>query len=125
MPSLKKLLRFDAGAAAASGLTSSLFGGWMAHWFDLPRALLTTLACVSFVYALYSGSLAWRGLRSRTLLTVLVVANAAYAVVCCSLVLRFWDVANGWGVTYLLVEAGFVAALAAVEWRVFQREGAL
>lgn len=121
----KNLLRIDASAAALSGITSALFGGWMARWFHLPRGLLTTLACVSFAYALFSGSLAWRGSRSRTLLTLLVVANAVYAVGCCFLAAGFWGVANGLGVGYLLAEAGVVTVLAAVEWRVKRREGRL
>lgn len=121
---IKNLLRIDAGAAALSGATSALFGGWMARWFDLPRGLLTTLACISFAYALYSGSLAWRGSRSSVLITVLVVANAAYAVACCFLAARFWGVANGLGIGYLLLEAAFVAVLAWMEWRAMRREAA-
>ena len=122
LPRLNNLLWFDSGAAALSAITSLLAGGWMARWFDLPRGLLTLLAAISLTYALYSGSLAWGRSRSRLLLAILVIANAAYVVWCGLLIAHFWRPANGVGLGYLGLEAGFVATLVAVECQVLRRE---
>jgi len=116
------LLRIDSVAASVSGATSLLAGRWMAEWTGLPRGLFPVLGGISLLYSLYSGSLAARVLAPQTLLRLLVVANAAYAVACCALMAVFWNRVGGLGSAYLALEAGFVAGLAAIEWRVFAQD---
>ena len=87
----------------------------------LPEGVLLILGAANLAYATYSFTLARSPRRTLHQIEVLVVANAAWAVVCVALVVRYGERASAFGFVHLLGEALFVGGLAAVEWRLRHR----
>lgn len=94
---------------ALSGLLAPLLG--------IPRTVLVTMALVNLTYGAFSYSLARQPEASRRRVRALVVANFAWTGVCVGLAAFFADPGSWLGAGYILAEALFVGALAAVEAR--------
>ena len=116
----RKLLWVDCTAAAIAGVAVLALSRWLSRLYGLPRGLLRFTGAVNLLYGCYSFTLARRARRPMHLIERLVVANAAWAVVCVGLAAAFWKQARRFGRAHLLGEALFVGALAAMEWK--QRE---
>ena len=117
---LPRLLWIDCTAGAVVGVAVLALSGWLAHLYGLPRSLLVFTGAANLVYAGYSFSLARRSVRPVSLLTLLAVANMAWAVPCVVWAVTYGDTATPFGIGHLLAEALFVGGLGAVEWT--QRE---
>src|SRR5690606_14941327 len=119
----RRLLWFDASAAALAGVTLLTLRGWLAPWFGVAVEFVALNAIANLAYASYSGTLATLttlGITPpRRALVLLVAANAAWPCVCATLTAHVWTTATLWAVGYLALEASFVGALAFVEYRMF------
>lgn len=114
---LARLLWVDCTAGALVGLLVLAFGAGLSRLHRLPYEVLLVLGVANLLYAAYSFSLARRADRSVLQVQILVGVNAAWAVVCAGIVVRFWDSISGFGIAHLVGEALFVAGLARLEWR--------
>ena len=117
MDARPKLLWIDGGAAFVGGMVVLLICGWLAKWYELPRALILTIGLINLAYASFSLSLAARKRRSKNLIAFLVIANLSWAVVCLALAFIWRETVTFFGFIHLIGEAIFVAGLAYSEWR--------
>lgn len=112
-----ELLWVDCIAAAVGGLAVLLLLPWLVPIYGLPPGWLQGVGIANLLYGSYSFSLALRRRRPQAFITLLVVANAAWALVCVGMALHFADSATWLGLGHLVVEAVVVGGLAACEWR--------
>ena len=113
----RKLLWIDCGAALLAGLAVLSLSTWLGSLYALPRELLVAMGMVNLAYGAFSFSLARRARRPRSLIVLLVVANATWAVLCGIAAVRLAGVASAFGMVHLIGEGLFVGGLAALEWR--------
>jgi hypothetical protein len=123
MRTIGRLLWADCTAGALAGIAMLTLGGWLARVYALPHGLLLVMGAANLLYACYSFTLARRSHPPIPLVTLLVLANAAWAVACLVLAVRFAGPASAWGTAHLVGEAVFVGGLAGLEWRA--RDGLL
>jgi hypothetical protein len=117
---LRNLLWVDCGAALLAGLAVLLLSGWLSQLYVLPRELLVAVGVVNLMYGTYSFSLARRSRRRRSLLVLLIVANATWAVLCALAAIVLSGRASAFGLAHFIGEGVFVGGLAVLEWS--QRE---
>lgn len=117
MLSLRRLLWVDCLAGLLVGLTVLLFRSQLAEWFAISRVVLLVFAVANLTYATYSLSLAVQASPPAKSVRVLVVANAAWAVVCAACAIALFASATIYGIGYLVAEGVFVGGLACLEWR--------
>lgn len=117
----RDLLWFDSRSGLAVGIGGLLLAGWLSGLYLIPRPLLMAMAAVNLAYGSYSGLLARRAVRPSGLILLLVIANAAWAVVCVALAIRLAPTASRLGLAVLVFEAAFVGGLALMEWRARHR----
>ena len=114
---MKNLLWVDCVAGAVVGAAVVALCDWLSPLYGLSRGLLLFTGAANLLYASYSFVLASSRRRPRALITALVVANFAWAVVCVYLAVRVAPSLTAFGLAHLLGEAAFVAGLASLEWR--------
>jgi hypothetical protein len=117
---LRKLLWVDCGAAALAGVVVVSASAWLSRLYALPQALLVAMGAANLAYGAFSFSLARRARRPRSLIGLLVAANATWAALCGLAAVLLAGPASGFGVAHFVAEGLFVGALAALEWT--QRE---
>ncbi len=114
---MRHLLWIDCIAAALAGVGVLVLGGWLSHWYALPRDLLIFIGGINLLYASYSFSLAIRQQRPKACIGLLVMANGIWAGVCIGMAVAFAGTATFFGLGHLVLEAAFVGALASLEWQ--------
>lgn len=112
-----KLLRIDSLGGLSVGLVMLLLSYWLSAWYALPRGFIVFMALVNIAYGCYSFSLLIRTKRPPSLIALLVLANAVWAVLCVRWAIIFAQTASPLGLAHLLAEALFVGGLAYLEWR--------
>lgn len=117
--SVKNLVKIDAAAGAVAGFGLLILKNWLSPLLRLPESLLLAMAAIALCYALFSLFLSRLETPPRRLLRLLVFANFGYSLACLVLLAAFSSTASGWGVAYLLADAGIVGGLAFWESRVF------
>jgi hypothetical protein len=90
---------------------------WLSQLYGLPRGLLVAMGVANLGYGAFSFSLARRARRPRSLIVLLVVANATWAGLCGLAAVRFAGPASAFGLAHLVGEGLFVGGLAGLEWR--------
>lgn len=113
----KNLLWIDCGAAAVGGVLVLSLSHGLSRLHGLPRDVLIFIGAASLVYATCGFALARREQRPKALIVLLATANAAWALVCVSILLVYSATASAFAVAHLLSEAAFVTTLAVLEWR--------
>lgn len=116
----RNLLWIDCGVAFAAGLVVLSLAGWLSRLYDLLEGLIVAMGVANLGYGAFSFSLARRARRPRSLLALLVTANAAWAALCGFAAVGFAGAASAFGLAHLIGERLLVGALAALEWH--QRE---
>ncbi|HEX5657015.1 MAG TPA: hypothetical protein VFX59_07455 [Polyangiales bacterium] len=115
------VLWVDGAAATGAGITVLALRQWLAPLHGIEPAFVTFLGVVNLCYGAYAGSLALRASRAsalhRVAIDVLVLANAAWAVVCAGIVVARWTSASRYGLMHVAFEGAFVGTLAFVEYR--------
>jgi len=113
---LRRVLAFDAVSGAATGALHLLLAPVLSTWLGLPEALLQASGVAIFAFVLLAGWLALQASPPRGPLMTVVLLNFAWAITC--LWLAFGGAVNPTplGLTYLLVQAVVVFALAELEW---------
>lgn len=114
---MRDLLWVDCGAALLAGLVLLLLSSWLSQLYALPHGFLMGMGVANLAYGTYSLSLARRARRPRSLLVLLVVANATWAALCGLAAVRLAGTASAFGLAHLVGEGLFVGGLAALEWR--------
>ena len=114
---MRDLLWVDCGAALLAGVAVLLLSSWLSQLYAMPRELLVGMGVADLAYGTYSLSLARRARRPRSLLVLLVVANATWAALCGLAAVRLAGTASAFGLAHLVGEGLFVGGLAALEWR--------
>lgn len=117
----RNLLWIDSVGGLCAGVVVLSLSKWLSEVYALPRPLLLVMGAANLSYGLYSGSLAWRQIRPRGLLRVLVVANATWAALCWLAAMRLVETASVFGLMHLTGEGLLVGGLAALEWRERER----
>ncbi|AFZ65939.1 hypothetical protein Deipe_0339 [Deinococcus peraridilitoris DSM 19664] len=93
---------------------------WLSQLYALPGDILVGIGVVNLAYGAFSFSLAMRARRPRTLIVLLVVANATWGGLCVLAAAVLTGTASVFGLAHLVGEGMFVGRLAGLEWR--QRE---
>ena len=117
---LRKLLWVDCSAALLAGVTLLSLSGWLSEPYGLPQGLLAGMGVANLGYGTFSFSLARRARRPRSLIVLLVMANATWAGLCALAAVLLAGTASAFGLAHLVGEGVFVGGLAALEWS--QRE---
>ena len=113
---LRRVLAFDAVSGAGTGAQHLLLAPVLSTWLGLPEALLQASGLSIFAFVALAGWLAWQASPPRGPLMVLVLLNAAWTVACLWLAVGGAVHVTPQGLTYLLVQAVVVFALAELEW---------
>ena len=116
MRPISALLWIDSGAALTVGVLVLSFAPWLSRLYGLPNAVVIGMGVANVAYGIYSFSLARRQTRPRSLLLLLVIGNATWAVLC-MIAAAVASYATRLGLAQLLLESVFVGGLAALEWR--------
>jgi hypothetical protein len=116
-PIIRNLLWIDCTAGALAGVLVLLFSGWLSRLYSMPPGLLHLIGAVNLLYAGYSFSLAKRRIRPRRLITLLVIANGIWTVVCLGVAMHLSGTATFFGIGHLVGEAILVGGLASLEWK--------
>ncbi len=111
------LLWVDSLGGLTVGVAMLLLRAWWVRWYHLPEDLLLLMGVMNVLYGLFSLSLAARARRPKSLLMLLIAANAIWAVACLRWATIHAGEATILGFAHLLGEALFVGGLAALEWR--------
>lgn len=114
----KNLLWVDCSAGAVVGIAVLALHRLLSVWYGLPEDVLLFTGIANIVYAIYSFSLAIRKKRGKRLVSLLAMANMAWAPVCVYLAFSYGATANLFGLGHLLLEAVFVGGLGYTEWKV-------
>lgn len=118
---LRHLLWIDSAGGLTAGVVVLTLSSWLSEVYGLPRSLLFVMGAANLSYGTFSGSLARRQRRPRSLLRMLVVANATWAGLCWLAVARYAETASVFGLMHLAGEGMLVGGLAALEWRERER----
>lgn len=110
------LIRFDSMAGLTAGALMLLAAPWLSELYAVPSDYLLVNAAANLGYGSFSGWLSRHAVRSLMLITVLVIANAVWAVLCAGALVWLWPRASGFGLAHLVGEALFVGGLAVLEW---------
>ncbi|MEM6798789.1 MAG: hypothetical protein AAF589_04675 [Planctomycetota bacterium] len=113
----RDLLWMDGLAGLVAGVVVLPLSGVIAAWHDMPHGWWLFNGAMNLVYASYSLAIARMRRRSLGLVTVIAAGNLLWAGVCVAATLWFRPTATPLGLAHLLLEAAFVGALGATEWR--------
>jgi hypothetical protein len=115
----QNILLVDGIAASCAGVAVISSTNWLQGLYQLPEALLVSVALINLSYAVYSLSLSMIKNRSMIAIIVLVIANSIWVINCLRLTFHYADSASLFGVFHLVGEAFFVGTLAYLEckWR--------
>ncbi len=113
----RNLLWIDCAAGALVGVSVLVLDDWLSKCYQLPVRLIFFMGVMNLLYASYSFSLALRSKRPMMLIKLLVFANLAWSLLLLVWVVIFQAIATWLGLSYLILEAIFVATLALFQWR--------
>lgn len=113
----RDLLWLDGFAGLVAGVVALLLSGVIAAWHDMPHGWWLFNGLMNLIYASYSLSIARLRRRSLGLVAVIAAGNLLWAGMCVAATLWFRTTATPLGLAHLLLEAAFVGALGATEWR--------
>jgi hypothetical protein len=113
----QNILLVDGLAASYAGVVVISSTNWLQGLYQLPEALLVSMALVNLSYAVYSLTLSTIKSRPMIAIIVLVVANSLWVINCLRLAFHYADSASLFGLFHLVGEAFFVGTLAYLEWK--------
>jgi hypothetical protein len=113
---LRTILWVDCTAALLAGLIVLSLSAPIADLYAMPRALVVGMGLANACYGTFSLSLAARAHPPSSLVVLLALANATWAVLCAVAASALWGTASYFGLAHLVGEGLFVGALARLEW---------
>lgn len=113
----RDLVWFDGAAGLTAGVLVLALLPWLPAFYALPMWFMALNAVANLAYGLYSSTLARQSVRPRWRLTLLIAANAAWAIVCAVSVAVSFGTASAFGLAHLVGEGFFVGGLAVAEFR--------
>lgn len=117
----RDLVWFDGAAGLTAGVLVLALLPWLPAFYALPMWFVALNGATNLAYGLYSSTLARQRFRPRWRLTLLIAANATWAVVCAVSVAVFLGTASVFGIAHLVGEGLFVGGLAVAEFRARER----
>ncbi|GHE55552.1 hypothetical protein GCM10019059_13740 [Camelimonas fluminis] len=121
-PMLRNLLILDAVTCLGAGALMAIGGGYLASLLALPEPLLRYAGAFLIVFGGAVGLLA-RGARPpRAAVVAVIVCNALWAVESVAIIVAGWVTPNALGVAFVLAQAVWVAALAALQYGCLRRQ---
>lgn len=121
-PRGRALLWIDCVAGFTGGTLVVSFKEWLSDLHAFPEDLVLFLGLSNLAYASYSLTLATRASMGRTpsrrSIELLVIANAAWVLVCASVIASTWPFATVFGLAHVGLEGLFVGSLAFTQYRV-------
>lgn len=112
---LKQLLWLDCILGAVNGLVGLCFYTFFSQFFQIPADLMLGVSTITFLYAIFSFSLALKKDPAVQYVRLLVYANWAWVFISCFLIYFHIEQANLLGKIFLLLQVLVVGALAYFE----------
>ncbi|PSK93611.1 hypothetical protein CLV63_11618 [Murinocardiopsis flavida] len=123
---LRLVLRVDAAACLASGVLLAAGGALLSPVLGLPTALLWPAGAFLLVFGALLWFTAGRATLSAAAVRAIVAVNAAWVLASAALVVPAGLFApTAWGISFVLVQAAAVAALAVEEAVLLRRSTAV
>ena len=121
-PLLRNLLILDAVTCLAAGALMAVAGGYLASLLALPEPLLRYAGVFLIVFGGAVGLLARRARIPRAAVAAVIVCNALWAIESIAIIPAGWVTPNAFGVAFVLAQAVWVAALAALQYGCLRRQ---
>ncbi len=116
-----RILTFDGSGGLVAGALVMALREPIAGFYGLSLGVVTVVALANLTYGAYSSTLALRALRgtlpSRRAVSVLIVANACWTIVCLGILVATRASAAIFGQLHIGLEGLYVLGLAGVEAR--------
>ena len=113
---LRRVLVLDAFASGATGLLAIVASGFLSWLLDLPAGLLLGAGLLLVPYVLFVIYTATRSEIASAAVTLIIVANALWALASVAVLLSGWVAPNALGVAFVLVQAAVVALLGELQY---------
>ena len=113
---LRSVLIADAASTLGAGAMHLAFTPQLTQFMDLPAALLTGTGAFMLVYAAVVGFVASRDRLPLPVIRFLALGNFGWAAASVALLASGWIAPTGWGLAWVLMQAGLVAVLAELQW---------
>ena len=113
---LRRALLADATLTSVAGIVLVLAANPLGVFFDLPAAMLQIAGMIFIPFGAFAGWLGTRPRVLRTLVFVVIVLNALWALDSALLILTRWVETTPIGEFFVLGQAVIVAAIAEVEF---------
>lgn len=112
----KRLLLIDSAGGLLSAFLLGVVLAGNETTFGMPQHVLYFLACLAFVFAVYSFLCHWQIKGNRNpYLKAIAIANLLYCCLTISLLVYHRRVLTGWGLSYFLLEVGVILCLVIME----------
>ncbi|MFD2676386.1 hypothetical protein [Camelimonas lactis] len=121
-PMLRNLLVLDAVTCLGAGALMAIGGGHLASLLALPEPLLRYAGVFLIVFGGAVGLLARSARVPRAAVLAVVVCNALWAIESVAIIAAGWVTPNAFGVAFVLAQAVWVAALAALQYACLRRQ---
>jgi hypothetical protein len=115
-PLLRRALLTDATLSAIAGIALVLAAGPLATFLELPEAALRIAGVIFIPFAAFAGWLGTRARVRRTLVFVVIVLNALWAVDSVLLLLTRWVETKPLGEWFVIGHALIIAVIAEMEF---------
>lgn len=112
------LLRLDSATCIAMGALLTLASDLLSDLTAIPAKVLLYAGLSLIPIGVFMALVAWRRLRKKLLVQVVIAGNTVWVIG--SLALLGIVAPNGFGIVFILAQAGVVAVLALLERRALQ-----
>ena len=113
---LRRVLVLDAVASGATGLLAIVASGFLSWLLDLPAGMLLGAGLVLVPYVLFVVYTATRSEIPRGAVTLIIIANALWAIASVAVLLSGWVAPNALGIAFVLAQAAVVALLGELQY---------
>lgn len=121
-PMLRNLLALDAVTCLGAGALMAIGGGHLASLLALPEPLLRYAGVFLIVFGGAVGLLARRAHAPKAAVMAVIVCNALWAIESVAIIAAGWVTPNAFGVAFVVAQAVWVAALAALQYACLRRQ---
>ncbi|MCR4265906.1 hypothetical protein [Nitratireductor sp. ZSWI3] len=112
------LLRLDSVTCVAMGALLALASDFISNLTEIPAKVLIYAGLSLIPIAIFMALVSWRRLQQKLLAQVVIAGNIVWVLG--SLALLGMVEPNGFGIVFVLAQAGAVAVFALLEWRALE-----
>lgn len=113
---LRRVLAVDAASCIGMGTLMLAGAGTISDVLGLPASLLQTAGAALIPFGLVLAWLATRPVPPRAGVIAVIVCNVVWVAESLALLVGGWIAPTGWGIAFVVAQAGAVAALTALEY---------